>query len=266
MRVGFIGGGYMGEAMIGALLKQGVAKPQDITVSDVAEVRREALKSQYGVRVSEDNASAASGADLVVFAVKPQEFSNVASGLRGKLDAKQTVLTIMAGVPLERVSRELEHQAVARAMPNTAALIGQAMTVWMASPAVSGEGRQAAVRLLGAMGRELEVHDEKYLDMATAVSGSGPGFVFLFLEALIDAAVAVGLEREVAEEMCVQTLLGSAVLARETGKQPAELRAMVTSKGGTTAAGLEVLDDADLRGSITQAVRAAYERAKELGG
>ncbi len=266
MRVGFIGGGYMGEAMVGALLRQGVAHPQDITVSDVADVRREALFSQYGIGVTDDNASAAKDADLVVFAVKPQEFSNVAAGLSRKLTSQQTVLTIMAGVPIDRVSRELGHGAVVRAMPNTAALVGQAITLWIASPAVSEASRQAVVRLLGAMGRELEVHDEKYLDMATAVSGSGPGFVFLFLEALIDAAVAVGLERDVAEQMGVQTLFGSAVLARETSKQPSELRAMVTSKGGTTAAGLQVLDDADLRGAITRAVRAAYERAKELGG
>jgi pyrroline-5-carboxylate reductase len=266
MRAGFIGGGYMGEAMVSALLKQGLAQSQDITVSDVASARRDALQSQYGVSVTDDNATAASGADLVVFAVKPQEFSNVSAGLRGKLAAWQTVLSIMAGVPIERVSRELDHKAVARAMPNTAAFVGQAITLWITAPAVTGPGRDAVVRLLGAMGRELEVHDEKYLDMATAVSGSGPGFVFLFLEALIDAAVAIGMEREVAEELCLQTLLGSATLARETGKPPAELRAMVTSKGGTTAAGLQVLEEAGLRRSIIDAVTAAYERAKELGG
>ena len=266
MRVGFIGGGYMGEAMIAALLKQSIASPQEITVSDIAPARRETLQSQYGIAVTDDNQAAASDKPLVVLAVKPQEFSNVAQGLRGAIAPDSTALTIMAGVPIERVSRELDHPAVARAMPNTAAAVGQAMSVWAAASGVSEQGRANVRRLLGAMGRELFVEDESYLDMATAVNGSGPGYVFLFLEAFIDAAIAVGLPRDVAEELCLQTLVGSAALARDTGKQPAELRAMVTSKGGTTAAGLQVLEDADLRGAIKRAVAAARERAKELGG
>jgi pyrroline-5-carboxylate reductase len=164
------------------------------------------------------------------------------------------------------VSKELDHTAVARAMPNTAAAVGQAMSVWTANAGVSDAGRANVARLLGSMGRELFVEDEAYLDMATAVNGSGPGYVFLFLEAFIDAAIDLGLPRDVAEELCIQTLVGSAALARETGKQPAELRAMVTSKGGTTAAGLEVLEDGDLRGIVKRAVAAARNRAKELGG
>jgi pyrroline-5-carboxylate reductase len=266
MRIGFIGGGYMGEAMITALLKERIAAAGDIVVSDVAEGRREALASRFGVAVTDDNAGAITHRELIVLAVKPQEFSNVAGGLRGKLAASSTALTIMAGMPIERVSRELEHGGVARAMPNTAAAVGQAISVWTASAAVSQEGRANVQRLLGAMGRELFVEDEAYLDMVTAVSGSGPGYVFLFLEAFIDAAEAVGLPRNVAEELCLQTLAGSAALARETGRQPAELRAMVTSKGGTTAAGLQVLEDAGLRGALRDAIRAAYDRAKELAG
>ena len=266
MRVGLIGGGFMGEALVSALLKQGVAKAAGVTVSDVAQARRDHLASQYGVAVTTENAEAAKGAELVVLAVKPQEFPAVAADLRGRLDAKQTVVTIMAGVPVRRIVEELGHEAVVRVMPNTAAFVGQAMSVWTASAAVSDRGRTAVARLLQAMGRELQVSDEKYLDMATAVSGSGPGFVFLFLEALIDAAVHIGLRREVAEELAVQTLLGSATLARETGKHPAELRNMVTSPGGTTAAGLQVLEDDGLRGAIIDAIEAAYERAQELSG
>jgi pyrroline-5-carboxylate reductase len=256
----------MGEAMIAALIKQGIAKPQDITVSDVAEARRTLLNQQYGVAVTDDNRVAAQGKDLVVLAVKPQEFSNVAAGLQGAFGADATVLTIMAGMPLERVGRELSHAAVARAMPNTAAAVGQAISVWGANAGVSEGGRANVARLLGAMGREVRVDDESYLDMATAVNGSGPGYVFLFLEAFIDAAIAVGLPRDVAEELCIQTLVGSAALARDTGKQPSELRAMVTSKGGTTAAGLQVLEDGDLRGLVRKAIAAARDRAKELGG
>lgn len=266
MRMALIGGGFMGEALVSALLREGVAQAGELTVGDIAQARREHLASRYGVTVSADNAEAIRDAELVVLAVKPQEFSAVARDLQGRLDGAQTVLTIMAGVPIARVAGELEHNAVVRAMPNTAAFVGQAMSVWTAGEAVSEQGREAAGRVLGALGRQVQVSDEKYLDMATAVSGSGPGFVFLFLEAFIDAAVHIGLRRELAEELAVQTLLGSAVLARELGKHPAELRNMVTSPGGTTAAGLQVLEEAGLRGAVIDAVEAAYERAKELGG
>jgi len=266
MRVGVIGGGFMGEALVSALLKNGLAEASEVTVSDVVEARRQHLAASYGVEVMAENLEAVRGAELVVLAVKPQEFSAVAAGLRGRVGRKQTLLSIMAGVPIERIGRELEHEAVVRAMPNTAAFVGQAMSVWTARAGVPEERCETVARLLRAVGRELRVGDEKYLDMATAVSGSGPGFVFLFLEAFIDAAVHIGLRREVAQELAVQTLLGSAVLARETGKHPAELRNMVTSPGGTTAAGLQVLEDAGLRGAIIDAVEAAYERAKELNG
>ena len=265
MRVGLIGGGYMGEALVSALLKGGVAQADEVTVSDVAKARRQHLKSRYKVAVTTKNAEAAKGAALVVLAVKPQEFAGVASGLRGGLDDSQTVLSIMAGVPIARVVEELGHSAVVRAMPNTAAFVGQAMSVWTATAAVSNAGSKAVASLLQALGRELRVSDERYLDMATAVSGSGPGFVFLFLEAFIDAGVHIGLRREMAEELALQTLSGSVALAQETGKHPAELRNMVTSPGGTTAAGLQILEDAGLRGAIIDAVEAAYERAKELG-
>ena len=265
MRIGFIGGGFMGEALVSALLKESVAQAGDVTVSDIAQARRETLASQYGVAVTAKSVEAAQGADLVVLAVKPQEFPAVAAELRGTLDGGQTVLTIMAGVPVKRVVEELGHEAVVRVMPNTAAFVGQAMSVWIATPAVSDAGREAAVRLLGALGREMRVSDEKYLDMATAVSGSGPGYVFLFLEAFIDAAVHIGLRREQAQELALQTMFGAVCLARETGQHPAELRNMVTSPGGTTAAGLQVLEEAGLRAAVIDAVEAAYERAKELG-
>ena len=264
MRIGVVGGGFMGEALVSAWLDAGVAQPADVTVSDIAEARREALSTQYGVGVTESNAEAARGADVLVLAVKPQEFSNVASGLRGKLNAGATVVSIMAGVRLERIAGELGHDAAVRVMPNTAAFVRQAMSVWYASPSVPRDALEAVATLLAAAGRELRVSDEGYLDMATALNGSGPGFVFVFLEALIDAGVHIGLRREMAAELAVQTLLGSATLAREMGRQPAELRDMVTSKGGTTAAGLEVLEQAGLRRTVRDAVAAAYERSKEL--
>lgn len=265
MRVGIIGGGFMGEALVSALVRESLALASEVTVSDIAPARREHLASRYGIAVTERNGDAIEGADLVVLAVKPQEFAAASADLRGHLQDGQTVLTIMAGVPIDRVAEALGHQAVARAMPNTAAFVGQAMSVWLAAEAVSAQGREAVARLLRALGREVEVPDEKYLDMATAVSGSGPGFAFLYLEAFIDAAVHIGFRRELAQELAVQTLLGAAWMAHETGMHPAELRNMVTSPGGTTAAGLRVLEDAGLRGAVIRAVEAAYQRARELG-
>ena len=264
MRIGFIGGGYMGEALVSAFLKAGVVQPGDIVISDVAEKRREQLSAEYGVTATADNAEAASNADVIVLAVKPQEFSNVAAPLKGTLDGSQTLLSIMAGVSIERIASELDHAAIVRVMPNTAAFVAEAMSVWTASSAVAEEARRGIAGLLGAMGRELEVSDESYLDMATAVSGSGPGFIYYFLEGLIDGGQKVGFTREQAEALAVQTLYGSACLLRESEKDAAGLREMVTSKGGTTAAGLQKLDDAGVRSAIASAVIAAHERAKEL--
>jgi pyrroline-5-carboxylate reductase len=266
MRIGVIGGGFMGEALVSGFLREGLAQPVEVTVSDVAEPRRQHLASHYGVAVTDDNAAAAQDGAFVVLAVKPQEFDAVAAALRGRLRAEQTVLSIMAGVPTARVAQALDHPVVVRAMPNTAAFIGQAVTVWFATEAVSTSTKEEAARLLSAIGQQIEVENEKYLDMATAVSGSGPGFVFLFLEALIDGGVHIGLRRDVAEQLAVQTLAGAALLARETGKHPAELRNMVTSPAGTTTAGLHVLEEAGLRSAVLRAIEAAYRRAQELGG
>jgi pyrroline-5-carboxylate reductase len=266
MRLGLIGGGFMGEALVGAVLKAGLAAPNDITVSDIAEERRRHLAESHGISVTDDAKNAVTDAEIVVFAVKPQEFEAAAGGLSGRLDHKVTVLSIMAGVPIAHVADALRHRAVVRAMPNTPASIGQAMTVWFAGDTVSPEGREAVQRLLSALGRELAVPDEKYIDMATAVNGSGPGFVFLFMEALIDAAVHIGLKRDMARELVLQTMLGSVMLAQGTGAHPAELRNMVTSPAGTTGAGLQVLEEAGFRAAVIAAVEAAYERAKELGG
>jgi pyrroline-5-carboxylate reductase len=265
MRLGLIGGGFMGEALVSAVLKANLAAQNEITVSDIAEERRRHLVDTYGVSVTEDAKTAIADADIVVFAVKPQEFEAAAGALSGRLDHKVTVLSIMAGVPTAHVADALRHRAVVRAMPNTPAAIGQAMTVWFAGDPVSAEGREAVQRLLAALGRELAVADEKYVDMATAVNGSGPGFVFLVMEAMIDAAVHIGLRRDMAQALVLQTMLGSVMLAQETGRHPAELRNMVTSPGGTTSAGLQVLEEAGLRAAVIAAVEAAFERAKELG-
>jgi len=266
MRLAFIGGGFMGEAMISAVLRGGVAGPDSVSVGEVSEERRRHLQSRYGVGVSADNVEAAQGADIVVLAVKPQEFAALARGLRDHLEPEQTVASIMAGVRIDAIREALGHRALVRVMPNTAALVGEAMSLWTATEEVDTDRREQVRRILAAMGKEMYVTDEKYLDIATAVSASGPGFVFLLLEAFIDGAVHIGLRREAATEMVLQTVLGSVRMAQETGKHPAELRNMVTSPGGTTVEGLRVLEEAGVRAAVVDAIIAAYERTLELGG
>lgn len=266
MKLAFIGGGMMGEAIIAGLLSKGVASASDITVCEIVALRREHLAGTHSVAVTNDAREAADGADLVVLAVKPQEFASAAHSLAGALGAGATVMSIMAGVTIASIQAALSHDAVARAIPNTPAQIGEGMTVWTATPAVTASGREAIAGVLSVLGRDIYVSEEKYIDMATAVSSSGPAYVFLVMEAMIDAAVHIGLRRDMAETMVLQMVLGSARYAQATGKPLAELRAQVTSPGGTTAEGLLVLEDAGLRAAFTKAILAAYEKAKKLGG
>lgn len=266
MKLAFIGGGMMGEAIIAGVLNKGIAKPADIAACDIAPARRDYLSRTYGVNVSEDAVSASSGSDLVMLAVKPQEFAAAGRSLSSNLNGRQTVMSIMAGVTVDKIRSSLKHDAVVRAIPNTPAQIGEGMTVWTATDAVPEAARETVRSVLSVLGRELYVTDEKYIDMATAVSSSGPAYVFLVIEAMIDAAVHIGLRRDMAVPMVLQTVLGSARYAMETGKHPAEIRNQVTSPGGTTTEGLLALEDAGIRAAFFDAIEAAYEKAKELGG
>ncbi len=266
MKLAIIGGGVMGEAIISAVLTKGVAQAADVAACDVVGRRRQHLQRTYSVRVSDKTAVAVKGADIVVLAVKPQEFPSVAQRIGGRIDADQTVLSIMAGVSIGSLRDRLRHVAIVRAMPNTPAQIGEGLVVWTATDAVGRKGRDDVGSVLSALGQEIYVDDEKYIDMATAVSGSGPAFIFLVMEALIDAAVHIGIRRELAIPMVIQTMLGSARYAQATGKHPADLRNMVTSPGGTTAEGLLALEEAGVRAAFAEAVMAAYDKAKRLGG
>jgi pyrroline-5-carboxylate reductase len=263
MKISFIGGGIMGEAIIKSLLAKGVAKPGDIVVSDVSKARRDALK-KHGVKVVADNKQAAKGAEVVILAVKPQELGKVMGELKG-LSPQQLVLSIAAGATLDSLSQGLSHARLVRAMPNMAAQIGEGMAVWTATAEVSQKQKDMAQSILAAAGKEIYVSGEKYIDMATAVSGSGPAYVFLIIEALVDAGVHIGLTRDIAEKLVVQTMLGSARAVEVMGRHPAELKNMVTSPGGTTAEGLLQLEVGGLRSLLLQAVIAAYNKAKALG-
>ncbi|MFC2049599.1 pyrroline-5-carboxylate reductase [Chloroflexota bacterium] len=264
MKISFIGGGTMGEAMIKSLLAKGAAKPDDITVSDVSQSRRDIMKKTYGVKTTADNREAVKGAEVVVLAVKPQELSKVLGGLKG-LSSQQLVLSIVAGATLESIGQGLNHSCLVRAMPNMPAQIGEGITVWTATAEVSQKQKDMAQSVLATLGKEIYASGEKYIDMATALSGSGPAYVFLIIEALVDAGVHIGLPRDMAEKLVVQTVLGSTRAVEAMGKHPAELKNMVTSPGGTTAEGLLQLEAGGLRSLLLQTVIAAYNKAKALG-
>lgn len=265
MKIAFIGGGNMGEAMLAAVLKKKLAASADICVSDVSESRREYLKKPHGIAVTASNREAVEGKDIVVLAVKPQNIAEVMADLKGCLKSTQLVLSIAAGVKISTICQGLGHSRAVRCMPNTPAQVGFGMSAWTATAEVTEEQKGWSRAILGAMGKEIYFDDEKYLDMATAVIGSGPAYVFLFTESLIDAAVNIGLPRKEAEELVSQTMLGSAHLMQESGKPPAELRRNVTSRGGTTERALKVFEEGGFAKLVEDAVEAAYRRAKELG-
>jgi pyrroline-5-carboxylate reductase len=265
MKVAFIGGGNMGEAMLAAVLEDGMVKPEAVWVSDVSLARRKALVQQYGVAAMAGNLEAISEKDIVVLAVKPQNLAEVMAGLKGQLKTGQVVLSIIAGARIDTLSKGLQHGTIARAMPNTPAQVGEGMSVWTATPQVTEEQKGLVGAILGAMGAEIYVDDEKYIDMATAISGSGPAYFFLMAESLIEAAADIGLPRDMARQLVVQTMLGSGRLIQQSGEEPAELRKRVTSPGGTTARALEQFKKGQFTGLFKRAVQAAYDRARELG-
>lgn len=265
MKIAFIGGGVMGEAILSAILDKRLSTPQAISVSDVDEARRSYLERKYGVAVMSDNRLAVGKGEVVVLAIKPQNLAEVMAELSGQLKPAQLVLSIVAGARINTLCLGLNHRCVVRVMPNTPAQIGQGISVWTATAEVTEQQKGWAGFILGAMGKEIYVDDEEYIDMATAVSGSGPAYIFLFVESLVDAAVHIGLPRDMALELVLQTLLGSGHFMQRSGKPPAELRRMVTSPGGTTAEALLQLEKGGFSDLLMQAVSAAYNKAKRLG-
>ncbi len=255
----------MAEAIVRGVIQQAVASPADITVSEPIASRRSILTDTYNVSTTKDNLVALQAAEAVVLAVKPQVMPHVLEQMKGRVGKGQMVLSIAAGVKLDTLSNGLRHDVLVRAMPNTPAQIGEGITMWTTGATASPDARETAARILRALGEEIYVEDEKYLDMATALSGGGPAYTFLFIESLIDAGVHVGLSRDVAEKLAVETIAGSAQLYRESGKHPAELKNMVTSPGGTTAEALLVLESGGLRGLFINAIVEAYRKAQRIG-
>ena len=263
-KIAFVGSGAMAEAMIGGLLRHQLARPADLLAAGPRAERGEDLRRKYGVQALTDNGRAAAGADVVILSVKPQRLSGVLRGLTG-LRPDALVLSIVAGAPIAKIRSALRHDAVARSMPNTPAQIGEGVTVWTVSDAVSAEQRETARTILGALGDEVFVEEEEYLDMATALSGTGPTYVFLFMEALIDAGVHMGFPRRIAERLVLKTITGSVAYYEKSESHPAALRNQVTSPGGTSAEALYYFEKAGFRTAISRAVWAAYQRSLELG-
>ena len=272
-RLAFIGCGVMAEAIIAGLLRQKLVGPEQIVASHPRQARREEMHVKYGVEMFESNREAVSethpegpaDSSIIVLAVKPQRLHGVLEELKGAFVKEQLVLSIVAGAKIETISEQLLHASVVRAMPNTPAQIGQGVTAWTVSTEVNEKQESQVCAMLEALGKSVRVENERQIDMATALSSTGPTYIFLVMEALIDAGVHMGFSRHVAQDLVHQTLLGSVLFALESHKHPAELRNMVTSPGGTSAEAIYQMEKGSLRTVLSKAVWAAFQRAESLG-
>ena len=262
----FIGGGNMGEAMIKGLLDKHLLGPEQIIVSEPRTDRGQELHDKYRIQPTADNVAAAEQADILILSIKPQALPIVLPEARRGAHNCELVLSIMAGVKIETIASGLANANVVRAMPNTPAQVGQGITVWTATKEVKDAQLTLARLLLGAFGQEIFKDEEVFLDMATALSGTGPAYIFMFMEALIDAGVHMGFSRYEAEQLVKQTIRGSVEYAEVSGLHPTQLRNQVTSPGGTTAEALYHLEKGGFRTVIAQAVWSAFQRSVALGG
>lgn len=264
-KIAFIGAGVMGEAMIRGLLGKKIVNPEQIIAADPWQKRLDQLEGQHNIITTTDNAFAAEEGQVVVLSIKPQTLAAVLPQIRGHLRRQDLLMSIIAGTPIKRLADGAAHASVVRAMPNTPAQIGQGITVWTATTEVSQDHKKQAQSILGSLGQEIFMDDERYLNMATALSGTGPGYVFMVMEAMIDAGVHLGFSRHVATQLVFQTMRGSVEFAAQSEKHVAELRNQVTSPGGTTAAALYHLEKGGLRTVLSRGIWAAYQRAIALG-
>ncbi|HPS42200.1 MAG TPA: pyrroline-5-carboxylate reductase [Anaerolineaceae bacterium] len=264
-KITIIGPGVMGTTILSSLIKSGLVRKDALSVSGPDEKIVQSIHEEFGVCVYTNNALAVADVDCVIIAVKPQKFQIAANSIKGKFPNEALILSIVAGIGTEIIHQQLGVEHVIRAMPNTPARIGKGITVWYQRPAVTSDQNKLAREILQTLGQEVFVEDENYLDMATALSGTGPAYVFMFMEAMIDAGVHMGFPRRIAEELVIQTIKGSTEFYLENHEHPAKLRNDVTSPGGTSAEALYYLEKAGFRTAISRAIWAAYERSKELG-
>jgi len=264
-RVGIIGGGNMGEVLASGIIAGNLVAAENITISDVAEERRDYLKKKYGITTTEKNDDVVKGTDIVILAIKPQNMGDVLSEITGFVDESKLVISIAAGIRIKFMEGSLGKGAhVIRVMPNTPALIGEGATAIAGGKNATDEELAIARQIFDSIGISVTVREE-LIDAVTGLSGSGPAYVFAIIEALSDAGVKMGLARDIALKLSAQTLLGAAKLCIVSDKTPAQLKDMVTSPGGTTIAGLKALEDGKLRSTLMTAVEVATRRSKELG-
>lgn len=266
-KIAFIGPGMMAEAMIGGMVNKKLAPPERLLVSGPSQKRVEALQEAYGVIPFTDNVKAVEEADIVVLSIKPQRLAGVLEELKGHVSRKALALSIVAGAPIRKISSILDHDLVVRAMPNTPAQIGEGITVWTAAESVSETQRGLAREILSSFGKEVFVAEEDFLNKATALSGTGPAYVYLFMEAMVDAGVHLGFSRRVAEQLVIETVRGSVNYydRGDDSQHLARLRNQVTSPGGTSAEALYYLEKAGFRTALSRAIWAAYNRSVALG-
>ena len=265
VKITIIGGGNMGEALVAGFLADGITTPVGLWITDVVADRLAALQKRYGVRTGNDNAAAASWADVVILAVKPQAMDAVLDGLKDRLSERPLIVSVAAGIPLSRISARLGGaRKLVRVMPNAPCLVRAGASAIALSPSVSVQERALAVKLFEAVGTVVVV-EERLMDAVTGLSGSGPAYVFQIIEALADGGVKMGLPRDTALTLAAQTVLGAAKQVLETGEHPARLKDKVASPGGTTIAGLHALEAGGVRAAVIAAIEAATKRSEELG-
>jgi pyrroline-5-carboxylate reductase len=268
-KLGFIGGGNMAEALVKGLLGSSLVASKDIFISDLIPDRLEYLSKEYKVKTTDNNRELVEKSDILVLAVKPQTVKNVLESFAGFIDSNKSIISVAAGISISLIEDTLEAKgknkiSVIRTMPNTPALVQEGATAICGSEHSSKLDMKIAHHIFKAIGQTVDI-EEIHMDAVTGLSGSGPAYIFMIIEALSDAGVKVGLSREVSNTLTIQTILGSAKLARDSGKHPGELKDMVTSPGGTTISGLHMLEEGGIRNALMNAVEMATQRSRELG-
>jgi pyrroline-5-carboxylate reductase len=264
IKFGMVGGGVMGEALMSRLIAQQVYEPETILVSEPMAARRDVLMQKYGVQTTDDNRQVAQASEAVMLAIKPQIFAIVATELQPVMNPNAIVLSILAGTTLTQLETAFGNNPVIRVMPNTPAQVGAGVSAIAAGQKAQANHVATAKQILQTVGSVVEV-PESMMDAVTGLSGSGPGYVAIVIEALADGGVVAGLPRPIAMQLAIQTVLGTATLLQETGMHPGQLKDQVTSPGGTTIAGIAQLEQQGLRSALIEAVRSATNRSKELG-
>jgi pyrroline-5-carboxylate reductase len=260
MNISFIGTGIMASSIIKCITEKGLYRKEEITGSGPRLKSLEEVKKRFGINITQKNTDAAKFGDIIILSIKPQVFPAVAEEIKDSINDNQMIVSIMAGVDIETLQRELLHKKIVRAMPNTPAQISEGMTVWTSTKEIKENEKDEVKKIFSSMGKELYFEEEQYVDMATALTGTGPAYVFLFLEAMIASGVHLGFSRRDARELVYQTTLGSVLFAINSEKHTSELRDMVTSPGGTSADALYEMEKGSFRTIIEKAVYSAFKR------